>query len=332
MKAVRFSAFGPPLDVVQVVDEQVGPLAPGEALVEVVATPINPSDVLTLSGQYGVRPELPAVPGYEGVGRVVDVAGSTAVRPGQHVFLPMGGGTWRTHLKAKAERLLPMPEGADPLQMAMLSINPPTAELLLREFVKLQPGEWVLQNAANSAVGRYLITLARREGYRTVNVVRREDLVPELLALGADVVLVDGPELPIRVREATGGADIRLAIDAVSGSATARLGDSLAAGGVVVNYGVLSGEGPCLSASSVIFKDISLRGFWLATWMGRTSRQEQAALMQRLARLVAEGVLRAPVDATFPLEKIHEALKRAMEGGRQGKVLLTPAGPVRGGK
>ncbi|HEX8434425.1 zinc-dependent alcohol dehydrogenase family protein [Archangium sp.] len=331
MKAVRFSAFGPPLDVVQVVDETPGELAPGEALVEVVATPINPSDIMTLSGQYGLLPKLPAVPGNEGVGRVVEVSGSSAVRPGQHVFLPMGAGTWRTHLKAKAERLLPLPEGADPLQLAMLSINPPTAELLLHAFIQPQPGEWVMQNAANSAVGRYLITLAKREGLKTVNVVRREDLVPELRELGADVVLVDGPELPAKVREATGGANIRLGIDAVGGSATTRLGDSLAPGGIVVNYGAMSGKGPSLSPAATIFKDVTLRGFWLVSWMNKTPRQEQAALMQRMAKLVAEGVLYAPVEATFPLENIKEALTRAMEGGRQGKVLLTPAGPV-GGK
>ena len=332
MKAVRFSAFGPPLDVVRVVDEQPGALAPGEALVEVVATSINPSDIMTLSGLYGMLPKLPAVPGNEGVGRVVEVSVSTVVRPGQLVFLPMGAGTWRTHLKANAERLLPVPEGADPLQMAMLSINPPTAELLLREFVKLQPGDWVMQNAANSAVGRYLITLARREGLKTVNVVRREDLVPELRELGADVVVVDGQDLPEKVREATGGAAIRLGIDAVGGSATTRLGDSLAPGAVVVNYGAMSGKGPSLSAAATIFKDVTLRGFWLVHWMNKTPRQEQMALMQKLAGLVAKGVLRAPVDATFPLENIQEALTRAMEGGRQGKVLLTPAGPVGGGK
>lgn len=332
MKAVRFSAFGPPLDVVEVVDETPGALAPGEALLEVLATPINPSDAMTLSGLYGVLPKLPAVPGNEGVGRVVEVSGSAAVRPGQLVFLPMGSGTWRTHLKAKAERLLPVPQGADPLQMAMLSINPPTAELLLREFVKLQPGDWVLQNAANSAVGRYLITLAKREGVRTVNVVRRQELVEELRALGADAVVVDGPELPTLVREATGGAVIRLGIDAVGGSAATRVGDSLAPGGVVVNYGAMSGKGPSLSAAATIFKDVTLRGFWLVNWMNKTPRQEQAALMQRLAGLVADGTLRAPVDATFPLENIKEALARALEGGRQGKVLLTPAGPVGGGR
>ena len=214
MKAARFSSFGAPAEVIQVVDEDPGPLAPGEALLEVLATPINPSDGAAIGGFYGILPKLPAVPGNEGVGRVVRVEGAAPVKPGDIVFLPMGGGTWRTHLKAKAQRLLPVPPGADLLQMAMLSINPPTAELLLREFVPLQRGEWLIQNAANSAVGRYLITLAKREGIKTINVVRRSGL--------------------------------------------------------------------------------------------------------------ADGTLHAPVDATFPLENIKEALTRALEGGRQGKVLLTP--------
>jgi NADPH:quinone reductase-like Zn-dependent oxidoreductase len=329
MKAVRFSAFGPPLDVVQVVDESPGPLAPGEALVEVLATPINPSDVMTLTGVYGVLPKLPAVPGNEGVGRVVEVLGSDAVKPGQHVFLPMGSGTWRTHLKARADRLVGVPPGGDLKQLSMLSINPPTADLLLREFVQLQPGEWVIQNAANSGVGRYLITLAKRAGFRTVNVVRREELVAELKALGADVVVVDGPELPKLVREATGGAPVRLGIDAVGGSATTRLGDAIAPRGVVVNYGAMSNKGPSLSAMATIFKDVTLRGFWLVNWFNRASREEQHALMERLTKLIVDGVLHAPVEGTFPLDNIKDALTRAMEGGRQGKVLLTPNGEVK---
>jgi trans-2-enoyl-CoA reductase len=326
MKAVRFEAFGAPLDVVKVVDIEPGSLVAGEALVEVLATPINPSDVMTLSGLYGLLPKLPATPGNEGVGRVVDVVGSEVVKPGQLVFLPLGAGTWRTHLKARAERLLPVPEGADVLQMAMLTINPPTAELLLREFVSLRPGEWVLQNAANSAVGRYLIILAKRAGYRTVSVVRRAELEAELRELGADAVLVDGPDLPAKVREATGGEPVRLAIDAVGGSATTRLGDAVVEGGMVVNYGAMSGKGPSLSPAATIFRDVTLKGFWLMNWLRRASREEQMALMGRLAELVAKGVLRAPVDATYSLEDIREALSRAVEGGRQGKVLLTPMG------
>ena len=324
MRAVRFAAFGAPLDVVQVVDEEPGPLAPGEALVEVLATPIHPSDIATIAGMYGVLPKLPAVPGNEGVGRVVRVEGEGPVKPGDTVFLPMGAGTWRTHLRAKAQRLLPVPAGADLHQMAMLSINPPTADLLLREFVKLERGEWVIQNAANSAVGRYLISLAKLEGYKTINVVRRADVAAELTALGADVVLEDGEDLPKRVHQATGGAPVRLAVDAVAGSATLRLGETVAPNGTVVNYGAMSGKAPSLSPAALIFKNVALRGFWLVHWLNAAPREAQAALMARMAKLVADGTLHAAVDGTFPLEKIREALTRALEAGRQGKVLLTP--------
>ncbi|MBZ4418845.1 zinc-dependent alcohol dehydrogenase family protein [Myxococcus sp. RHSTA-1-4] len=328
MKAVRFSTFGQPLKVVEVVEEPDAPLQPGEARMEVLATPINPSDLLTLTGQYGQLPKLPAVPGNEGVGRVVEVKDSTAVRVGDLVFLPLGSGTWRTHLTAPAEALVQLPPGTDVKQASMMFINPPTAELLLKQYVTLQPGEWVLQNAANSAVGRYVISLAKLAGYKTVNVVRREELAPELTALGADAVVVDSDNLPERVREVTGGAKVRLAFDAVGGDGTQRLGDSLAPGGVVVNYGVMSGKGPKLSAAASIFKDITLRGFWLVLWMKRTPREEQRALFARLAGLIANGTLRTPVEGTFPLEGIQDALARAMEGGRAGKVLLTPNGKV----
>ncbi len=324
MKAVRFASFGAPLEVVQAVDEDPGALAPGEALLEVLATPINPSDISTIAGLYGVRPKLPAVPGNEGVGRVVRVEGQAPVKPGDIVFLPMGVGTWRTHLKAKASQLLPVPSGADLHQMSMLSINPPTADLLLREFVKLQRGDWVIQNAANSAVGRYLISLAKLEGYKTINVVRRADVAQELTALGADVVLEDGDDLPKRVHQATGGAPVRLAVDAVAGSATLRLGETVAPNGVVVNYGAMSGKAPSLSPAALIFKNVTLKGFWLVHWLNAAPREAQVALMGRMAKLVADGTLHAPVEATFPLENIREALTRAMEEGRQGKVLLTP--------
>ncbi|QSQ20433.1 zinc-dependent alcohol dehydrogenase family protein [Pyxidicoccus parkwayensis] len=328
MKAVRFSTFGHPLKVVEVVEEPDAALKPGEARLEVLATPINPSDLLTLTGQYGQLPKLPATPGNEGVGRVVEVKDSTAVRVGDVVFLPLGAGTWRTQLVAPADTLVPLPPGTDVKQASMMFINPPTADIMLRQFVTLQPGEWVLQNAANSAVGRYVISLAKLAGYKTLNVVRREELAPELKGLGADVVLVDGEDLPERVREATGGAKVRLALDAVGGDSTMRLGDSLATGGVVVNYGVMSGKGPKLSAAASIFKDITLRGFWLVLWMKRTPREEQRALFARLAGLVANGTLQTPVEGTFTLDDIKDALARGMEGGRAGKVLLTPNGKV----
>jgi len=301
-------------------------LTRGQALVKVVAAAINPSDVLTLTGEYGVLPPLPAVGGNEGVGRVVEVGpDTTGIEVGQLVLLPLEGGTWRTHAIADAARLVPLPEGADPQQLAMLRVNPPTAALLLSEFVSLAAGDWVIQNAANSAVGGYLIQLAKLKGYRTVNVVRREGAVAGVEALGGDVVVVDGDDLARRVKAAVGGAPIKLGIDAVGGMATARLGDCLAEAGTLVNYGRMSGE-PCqVSPRATIFNDVTVRGFWLVRWFRTTSRQQQAALYGELTRLIADGTLHARVAATYPVEQIKDAVRAAAAGERDGKILVVPA-------
>ncbi len=184
-----------PQDVIEAVKLELPPLAAGQALVKVLAAPINPSDVLTLTGEYGMLPPLPAIGGNEGVGRVEQLGeGVKHLKVGQTVLLPVGCGTWVTHLNAPADKLIPLPD-ADPQQLAMMTINPPTASLLLSQFVDLQPGDWVIQNAANSGVGGYLIQLAKLRGFKTINVVRRESAVAGVKAEGGDVVLVDGPDL-----------------------------------------------------------------------------------------------------------------------------------------
>lgn len=323
MRVVTFEKFGKPADVVRVEDRETFEPGAGEALVEVLATPINPADLATIEGLYGSLPTLPAIPGMEGIGRIVKLGpGASGVDVGDRVFLPLGAGTWTTHLCAKAERLTVAPAG-DELQLAMLGVNPPTAQLMLETFVTLAPGEWVVQNAANSAVGRNLIVLAKRMGLRTINVVRRLEVAEELKALGADVVVDDG-DLARVVQEVTGGARPRLAIDCVGGTGTARLGDAVADGGTVVNYGLLSNRPPIMSAAALIFRGVTLTGFWLTRWLKVASRADRDALYARLAGLVADGTLHVPVDATFPLARVHEAIARAQQGGRHGKVLLLP--------
>src|SRR5690606_38605880 len=195
--------------------------------------------------------------------------------------------------------------------LAMLTVNPPTAALLLSEFVTLAPGDWVIQNAANSGVGGYLVQLARLRGFKTVSVVRRESAVEAVRNEGGDVVLVDGPDLAKRVREATGGAAIRLGIDAVGGPATDRLAACLAEGGIVVNYGMMSGE-PCqVSPSAIVFRDVSLRGFWLAKWFRSATPAQQMALFGELTGLIASGKLHARIAATYDLTQIREAVAAA---------------------
>jgi trans-2-enoyl-CoA reductase len=324
MLRAQYQQRGPRADeLISAVEFSTPELKAGEVLLELLAAPINPSDVLTITGGYGILPPLPAFAGNEGVGRVAAHGPGVSSPPiGQTVLLPIGIGTWSTHLVAEANKLVPLPNEADPIQLSMITINPPTAALMLSEFVDLQPGEWVIQNAANSGVGYYLVQLAKLRGLKTVNVVRRESLIAPLKAEGADVVVVDGDNLAKRVAEATGGASIRLGIDAVGGAATGRIADCLAHEGTLVNYGLMSGE-PCqLGPGTLVFKDLHVRGFWLAKWFRTASREEQQKVFGELTKLVVQGKLRAPVDRTFSVKDIQQAVALAMQGERNGKVVV----------
>ncbi len=326
-KAVQFAHTGNPPDVVEIVDLETPPVGPGDALIDIEAAAINPSHLLTLSGDYGVQPDLPAIPGAEGIGRIVEVgSGVTNVKPGDRVMVPPYTGTWRQQAVVEAERILvSFPPEGDPIQMAMIMANPPTAWLLLKTVVSLEPGDWVIQNAANSAVGQYLMQLAHLYGYKTVNVVRREGLDDLVAKAGGDVCVVDGAELGERVKAATGGADIKLAIDAVAGAATQHLADCLAENAAVANYGLLSGE-PChLSPNDIIFRNISLKGVWLTMWLrGRDSTPEQrAAVYDELRGYIIDGRLHAEVEATYQLADIKEAVAHALRQ-RAGKIVILP--------
>ncbi|HYU13495.1 MAG TPA: 2-enoyl thioester reductase domain-containing protein, partial [Stellaceae bacterium] len=220
MKKVEITAYGVPEQVAHCVDTpDVGSPGPGEIVFDVLAFPINPADLSFCRGNYRLHPSLPATPGAECVGRVAAVgAGVTHIKPGDLV-IHMQRENWTQRRRISAADAIPLPAGLDLAQAAMLRINPATAQLLLEDHVALSPGDWVIQNVANSAVGRHLIVLAKARGVRTVNIVRRDDVAAELKALGADVVLSDGPDLAERARDAVGRAPIRLGIDAVSGAA-----------------------------------------------------------------------------------------------------------------
>src|SRR5260221_7599767 len=248
MKKVEISAYGAPEAVAECVEApDVGMPGAGEIVLDVLAFPINPADLSFCRGNYRLHPPLPATPGAECVGRVTAVgAGVIDLKPGDLV-INLERESWAPRRRVRAQDAIRTPAGLDLRQAAMLRINPATAQLLLEDHVALAPGDWVIQNVANSAVGRHLIVLAKARGVRTVNVVRRDDVAPELHALGADVVLSDGPDLAERARVAAGSAAIRLGIDAVSGGATKRIADCVADGGVVVSYGSMSGEDPLMS-------------------------------------------------------------------------------------
>ena len=328
MKQVQFTTFGTPhkvSDCVEVPD--VGAPAEGEVVVDIEAFPINPADLLTISGGYAVKPPLPATLGAEGVGKVSAVGpGVTDLAVGDRV-ISLARENWCQQRRLPAEQVLKMPAAGDALQFAMLKVNPATALMMLRNYVDLQPGDWVIQDAANSGVGTNLIRLAKVDGIRTVNVVRREPLIGPLKDMGADVVVVDGDDLAERVQAEAGGP-IRLAIDAIGGEAVMRLADCLAEGGTVVNYGLLSGKPCMLGAHQTVFKGITLTGFWLQKNLTSMARKDREGLYGDLAARVADGTLRVEVEATYPIEEIKAALAHAEREGRGGKILVLPNGPV----
>ena len=249
----------------------------------------------------------------------------THVTAGDRVLL-LGRENWVQRKRVSGEELVRLPP-ADVLQLAMLKINPATALLLLRSHGQLEPGEWVLQNAANSGVGQCLIRLAPDLGLRTVNVVRSGDLVQPLLQFGADAVVVDVEDderFQAEVAESCGGARIRLALDAVAGEMSNRLAASLAEQGTLVSYGLLSGR-PCqVSPQQLIFRGITLTGFWLVKHLARMDRVELEQMYNWLGGKIAAGELRVAVERTYPIDDIKAALRHAAMERRGGKILVVP--------
>ncbi len=323
VSAIVFHEHGDPTAVARVEQVELPPLPSAAARVRLLAAPINPADLNVIEGKYPVRPELPGVPGVEGVGVVEAVGGEVAtLRIGDQVLLPHGIGTWRAEMIVPAAALHVVPPGLPIAQAAMVKINPATALRMLADFAALEPGDWVLQNAANSGVGRAVIQLARVRGLRTVNLVRRPELIAELRDLGADVVLLDEGDLRESIRAATGGAAIRLALNAVGGESALRLAKSLTREGTIVTYGAMGRQPLKIPNGMLIFQNLVWRGFWISQWYRQTTAAEQAAMFAELFPLIRDGVLHTPVERIYPLDEVTAALTHAAQSSRSGKILF----------
>lgn len=322
--------IGIPEQVVRLEDWELPELLPGQILVEPLIAPINPADLNIVTGTYGVKPTLPAVLGNEGVGLVT--AGCAHV--GQRVLAPMQLGWWATARVLNAADVFPIPADIPTEVAAMLAVNPPTAYRLLVDFVELQPGDWVIQNAANSGVGRCVIALAKAKGLYTINVVRRAELIRELKALGADIVLTD--ELPVSsqigraslpANRGSAGASpspdqIKLALNAVGGESARQLAKTLAPHGTLVTYGAMAREPLRVDNGLLIFRDIRFRGMWISDWYRRASRADIVAMFTDLRPLIRAGKFNIPIAQTYPLAQVHAALAHAARDQRAGKILL----------
>jgi trans-2-enoyl-CoA reductase len=323
-KAAIYETHGNPAEVLRVVDCPWREPAPNEVVVKMSAAPINPADLNSIEGKYPIKAELPATPGMEGAGVVIELG--SAVRDlvvGTQVILPHSFGTWREIAVIAAEKLVAAPKEIEPIQAAMLKVNPITAWRMLHDFVSLQPGDWLIQNAANSGAGQCVIQIAQELGYKTVNVVRRQELVDELRSLGADVVLVDGEHVRDEVAAATGRAPIRLALNAVGGDNAMRVAKCLASDGTMVTYGAMSLEPLCIPNGMLIFKNLRFTGFWVNKWYDAATAEQRAEMFGPLFEMAKRGLLRTKVEKTYPLSEAKAAIAHASHNKRSGKVVFT---------
>jgi NADPH:quinone reductase-like Zn-dependent oxidoreductase len=318
MQAIQLTKYGKPEEGLRLVEiAEPGDPKPGQVLIRVEYAPINDSDLLVASGLYAVQPKLPSVVGNEGAGKVLAAGdGVQNVKAGDRVVIPRGVFTWAEKVLAPAEDVIVLPPEIDPQQAAMLSINPPAAALLLEEFVSLKPGDWIVQNAANSGVGRAVIVFAKQKSLRTINIVRRPELIDELKEIGADIVLLAGPSTAAEANRATGGALVRLALDGVGGDATGTLLDVVGWDAKIVCYAAPTREPIKVNPLGLVAKRASIHPFFMyyPEHLPRIPEKIRVA-----AALVASHQLRAPIAAVYPARRFEQALAHALAGG---KVLL----------
>jgi trans-2-enoyl-CoA reductase len=323
IKAVVYETHGNPAEVLRLETQPWPKAGPGEAVVKMRAAPINPADLNAIEGKYPGRREVPAIPGFEGAGVVADLgAGVTNIAVGALVILPHNLGTWRDAVAVKADELVVVPPGIEPVQAAMLKINPMTAWRLLHDYVELKHGDWLIQNAANSAAGRAVIQIAHDLGYQTVNVVRRQELIEELRAEGGDVVLVDGENLRDEVKTATSAAPIRLGLNAVGGDSALRLANCLAPESTMVTFGAMSLQPLKIPNGLLIFKDLRFRGIWINKWYNNATIQQRMETFGSLFEMAKRGLLKTKIEKSYPLSEVKAAVARAAQGKRSGKIIF----------
>jgi trans-2-enoyl-CoA reductase len=329
MHAIQQTAFGDPREVIELLEVEEPTPGPGEVVVEVEAAAMHLADLKFIHGDPGFRwYEVPRWPGHEGIGHVValgEEANGLAI--GDRVFLPIGIGAFRQRVSAPAQACTPAPAG-DRLQLALTAVNGTTASILVEEIARPGPGEWIVQNGANSSCGRFVIALAKERSARTVNIVRRPELVDELTALGADAVVVDSGDpdtTAALVAEATGGADISFAFDCVAATGTVTVARCLVQGGTVINYGFMTGKHAEMAFRDMHGRDIRLEGMSQRAVAASWGRKD---VLTRLALMTTEGTLQAKIAGTFTLDRIQEALALQAKTGteRDGKVIILPNG------
>jgi mitochondrial enoyl-[acyl-carrier protein] reductase / trans-2-enoyl-CoA reductase len=316
------TAFGKPAEVLSIRKQPRPRPGKQEVLLEMLAAPVNPADLNVIEGKYGELPKLPAVIGNEGVGRVIALGTNANGFSLGDLVLPMRRGTWAQFMLADAATAVRLPTEMNAFQAAMLTINPVSAWGMLTSFVRLQKGDWIVQNAANSAVGRCVIQIARARSWRTLNVVRRSDVIEELKAIGGDEVVLEGADLREISAQVCGVKRPRLGLNAVGGASALNLANALSDFGVLVTYGAMGRQPLKIPNGLLIFRNLEFKGFWASRWLRSLPPAQATKMWKALTKLSIKGKLRVPIHRIFPLSELVAAVEEAASERRNGKVLL----------
>ena len=320
-RALVYREYGDPEAVLHLEEQTISSIAPNQVLIKRLAGVIHPSDFGKIRGTYGRLSKLPAIAGREGVGEIYE-AGSEVrkLKCGMHVRIPEDVGTWQDYCVLEADEICYVPSNLSIETAAQAFINPPTALRLLNDFVPLHAGDWVIQNAANSCVGRCVIQLAKIYGYKTINVVRDISQAACLKALGATCVVTQDQLRSIR--DFTGGALPTLALNSVGGESALNLIKALAENGIMVTFGAMAGDKVRFPTRELIFKNIQLRGFWMDRWSRLRPKLEYDACLQQIFSLLQSKRLVLPVAETYPLNQWQTALEKSQQSNLNGKILF----------
>lgn len=333
MPCVQFRETGSPAEVLRCVNTEPPVPRRGEVLVKMLASPVNPSDLMFIRGTYGIAPCLPQTPGFEGVGIVESSGGGLRGRlfRGRRVaVLNRTGGNWARYAVVPADQVIPLSSRLSIPQAATFFVNPATAWIMTQEVLRVPKDTWLLQTAAGSVLGRMIIRLGNALGFRTLNVIRNPAQVAELKALGATEVVVFDPtrqtaeNLEETVRTVTGRTALRYAIDPVGGATGSAVVRSLGAGGRLLVFGTLSGEPISFSPRTLMQQQASVEGFWLGHFLADRSLLFKWKLVRRITALIEGGILATEVVGHYALEQITEAVTAAEKAGVNGKLLLCP--------
>ncbi|MFB2554824.1 zinc-binding dehydrogenase [Herbiconiux liangxiaofengii] len=324
MRALTHSTFADATEVLDVVELPLPTPGPGEVRVRTVLSPIHNHDLWTIRGTYGFKPELPAAAGTEAVG-IVDALGDgvSGLTVGQRVATGGTFGVWAEYFVAKAAGLVPVPDSVSDETAAQL-ISMPFSALSLLDFLDVQPGEWIVQNTANGAVGKLVAQFAAARGVKVLGLVRRAAGVDELAALGIhDIVATDDDGWRERVAAVLDGASPRAAVDSVGGPAAGDLLSLLGDGGTLVSFGAMASGALELSSGDLIFKQATVKGFWGSRVSQDMDAAKRGALFGELIQRISSGEVDLPVEAVFPIDEARAAAAASAVPGRAGKILLS---------